>query len=336
MGASGWLLVAGEIRSATRTADLRAAAAGLHAVDPQAPGGEAAGAVFVQGATVVEQPPRDPLLGVSAHALRLDRLVEMYQWREHREGTGDNKTVAYEPVWSAALIDSSRFDQRLAHGNPGSMAIPRASFAAPEARLGRLLLSPEVLAELPATMAVPAPAGALAGQAGRRFRKAGDWLHTGDAQDPAIGDLRLRFLAVPAQEISVVAGLESGRLVPWRTPGGRTVALAAAGRQEAGELLGRAQREDWLGAWQARAGGGFLAFVAMLLLRAGLGVEGRSPGTAIAGAALMAGAFALACVAGGWLLFRPLASGGLLLAAAGAAMAAGLLLARGRARGPSG
>lgn len=335
---SGWLLVRGEQRQAVLGTGLAAAEDRLEILDPAAPAGGTAAAVFVQGQARVVEPPKDPLLGVTAVVLRLDRLVEMLQWREHVEGSGEDRTVLYEPVWSATLIDSSRFHQRLAHANPGSMPIPPASFPAPGARLGRLNLAPEVLAALPAEAAVAADPAQLARRTGRSFTRAGEWLYTGDPQAPAVGDLRLRFAAAPAGEISVLAGLEGAGLegaglegdvlVPWPAPGGGMVALAAPGLVEPATLVGEARRRGWLEAWKTRLGGGFLAVVAMLMARAGLGIGRQGPVQAVAGALLAATGFSLACIGAGWLLFRPLAEAGLLLAAAGAAGALALLAFR--------
>ena len=65
------------------------------------------GPVHVVGEARATAPARDPALGVTAEGLRLDRTAETYQWLEHKEGSGDNKNLRYERVWSPVLSSVS-------------------------------------------------------------------------------------------------------------------------------------------------------------------------------------------------------------------------------------
>src|SRR6478736_4328878 len=89
-------------------------------------------------------PVRDPLFGVAAEALRLDRTAETYQWLEVREGTGRNKNLRYDKVWSPVLIPSERFEQRSFHANPPRLPISSARLLAQGVRLAELELDPAI------------------------------------------------------------------------------------------------------------------------------------------------------------------------------------------------
>lgn len=215
------------------------------------------GAVHLIGEAVASGPARDPAFGLSVQALRLDRTAETYQWREHREGSGDNKVLRYERVWSPVPIPSRRFEQRSTHVNPGRLRVASARFQGGEARLGGLVLDPALVDELPATRELfPERDGPLTA-AGLGFRRAGDWLYSGDPEAPRIGDVRVRFAAAPEGRVSVVAAEADGRLVPWRG-GGAVVALAVYGDVPAEELLGSAARSGWREAWALRGFAGLV------------------------------------------------------------------------------
>src|SRR5688572_9889170 len=53
----------------------------------------------------------DPVFGVSANAIALNRKVAMYQWKEKSESRGggsEARTYRYTKEWSETLVDSSK------------------------------------------------------------------------------------------------------------------------------------------------------------------------------------------------------------------------------------
>lgn len=209
-------------------------------------------AVYRTGEARASGPARDPEFGVVVQALRLDRTAETYQWIEHREGSGDNKVLRYERVWSPVLIPSQRFEQRSTHVNPPRLRVADARFTGGEVLLDGLALDPALADRLPATRELfPERERPLAAE-GLAFRRDGDWLYSGDPQEPRIGDVRVRFAAAPEGRVSVVAAEADGRLVPWRGRSGAVAALAAYGDVPAAELLGAAARGDWREGWALR------------------------------------------------------------------------------------
>ncbi len=211
--------------------------------------------MHVVGTASASAPVRDPMFGFAVEALRLDRTAETYQWLETREGSGDNKNLRYEKIWSPELIQSARFEQRSFHTNPPSLSITSAQFRAENVVLLMRELDPVLVDALPATRAWRPDRDSVVHAARLLFARAGDWLYSGDPVNPKIGDVRVRFAAAPAGLLSVVAEQDGRRLVPFRAPGGGAVALVAYGDLDAEEMLRAASRADWREAWALRAFG---------------------------------------------------------------------------------
>jgi hypothetical protein len=83
--------------------------------------------VHVSGLATTDQTLKDPQFRVSAPAIRLQRIVKMYQWRERSEtrtqrtlGGGQEQvtTFTYAKDWSDTPIDSTRFKKPAGHENP--------------------------------------------------------------------------------------------------------------------------------------------------------------------------------------------------------------------------
>ena len=112
----------------------------------------------------------------------------------------------------------------------------------------------------------------------RRFKRAGDWLYSGDPRSPEIGDVRLRFASAPEGRVSLLAAREDGRIVPYAAAGGGSVALAAYGEVPAATLLADAARADWRDAWALRGFATMLVLLATLFAMPELGARLRAAG----------------------------------------------------------
>jgi hypothetical protein len=287
--------------------------------------------VHMTGELAAPNPARDPVFGVTGAGLvRLRRNVEMYQWREEthsetHENVGGSKTTettyTYRRDWSATPLVSSGFHHPEGHANP-AMTVNSQTFDASETRLGAYRLSPALLSQISAFTAQDPGAAIPDG-----YRRDGDALYRGnDPANPAVGDLRIRFEAVPAQTYSVVAALAGGALAEYRGARDVTIALAAPGVVSAAQQFKAKVAEENTWTWILR-GAGFVAMLIGFLLVARpvsmvLAILPFVEGIAEAGAFLIALILAipLTCliIAIAWIAHRPVIGGLLIVAAIGA------------------
>lgn len=290
-----------ERRLATSMAALRAAHDALATV-----GGEV-GVVRVSGRIAPTQPAVDPLFRVEAPAVRLDRTAETLQWRERREGTGDNRVLRYDRVWSADPIDSDRFVRRVGHANPSPLAVTSQAFRVAEATLAGSPLGEAAIDALPASAQLAADELGMREANGRRFAPASGQLVSGDPARPQVGDVRVRYNYVPHGAYTIVGGLRGGEFVPWQAPSGGEVLLAASGDVAAEELIGNAAGDRWRDAWRWRGlGTAALGVIGLITIPAWRHLVGerRSAPSLAAVAALAGSGLAAAACSLGWLLAR--------------------------------
>lgn len=293
-------------------------------VDPQANGR----LVHVSGTMQPTTSARDPIFGVTGDGLlRLSRAVEMYQWKEatssqSQQSVGGSKTTettyTYQHVWSDQPIVSTQFKVRDGHQNP-PMQVRSATFNAGEVKLGAYRVDPSLLNKVSTFTPLQAQSAPPAG-----YQAAGDGFYQGqNPSQPAIGDVRVSFAAIPAQTVSVAAAQSNGVLTGYRDANGYTIALAEPGVVTAAGLFHDEQKSEGQLTWILRGAG----FVAMLIgfvcvtrpLTMIIAVVPFLESLVGAGAFLVALTLAvpitLATIAVAWIVHRPLI-GGLLLVGA--------------------
>ena len=284
--------------------------------------------VHVTGMMKPGTPARDPVFGVTGDGLtRLERKVEMFQWKEDKETESHNNlggskttttTFKYAKVWSDSAISSGAFHVPDGHHNP-SMPARSETFDGDSVMLGAYRLDPPVLSKItdftPLHPAIAPPAG---------YQVAGEGFYQGrDPAQPAIGDLRVSFRGVPAQIISVVAAQASGALTAWRDVNGYTIALAEPGMVTAQVLFKEEAHAASVLTWILRGVGFVLVLVGFLCLARPLtslfAVVPFLESLVGAGVFLIALTLAvpvtLLTIAFAWLAHRPLVGVGLIVAA---------------------
>jgi hypothetical protein len=296
------------------------------AVDPSLAGK----LVHVTGPLSTATPVRDSQFGVGGRdVVRLQRKVEMYQWKEtkstktHKEIGGSEETettYSYSKVWSDRPLDSSRYRRPDGHGNP-AMSLTSRTVSSNNARLGAYRVDPAVLAQMDnfapyATADATPPAG---------FRRDGDTFYRGnDRGTPAIGDMRVNFTAVTAQTMSVVAAAAGNSLAPFRSDNGYTIKLAVPGVASAIQMLKEQEQSERTLTWIIRAVGFVAMAIGFMLILGPLSTLASV--LPFLGGMIEAGAFVigfglaipitLVVIALAWVANRPLLGIGLLVLAA--------------------
>lgn len=168
--------------------------------------------VLVSGMPDVVEPPRDHDFHVHVDTPLLVREVAMFQWREVRVG-GD---VSYQQDWVDHAVDSSRFDQPAGHANTQPFPFDSQRFVAPQVRLDHFMLAPAIVQALPMPLRPVTPDfSRLPANLQASFQAYDGMLTTSTSpENPHLGDLRVHWLAMPLEVVTVVARVDGDRLGP--------------------------------------------------------------------------------------------------------------------------
>ena len=268
--------------------------------------------------------PDFPSMEVKALVLR--RHVEIFQWKEDQQTKESKKvggavekvtTYSYSKVWHSSLYDSARFHEAGGHVNPSAMPYADLTLKDPDARVGAFRTPADML-DLPVTETLRAPDGSplAKGQAVH------GQIYIGKNPDaPEIGDVRIRHLYAPEQDVSIIARQQGDSFASFSVSGGkRTIRMLKPGLYDAAAMFDAAQDENTLLAWLIRAGGvlglltGFFLILRPLAVAADLVPlvgDILSVGAGIASLCLSL-ACGLLVIGLAWIFYRPLLGAGLL------------------------
>ncbi|MGE4220581.1 MAG: TMEM43 family protein [Alphaproteobacteria bacterium] len=307
--------------------------------------------VHVSGTAGTKQTLEDPVFRVRAQALRLVRIVEMYQWVEDREtrtvkqlggGEREETVYRYRTEWRDAPVDSAAFKLAAEHRNP-PMRFRGSAFQAADIAVGAFRLGSRFRDMLYGETDFPLADAVQAGlppSLAAEFQVSGTELVKGDPASPQVGDLRVRYTWIAPTQISVVGRQDGANLGPYRTKTG-TLELLSMEAADADTMFAAAEDENTILTWLLRLGGIVFLDVGFALL---LGPLARLAdvvpmvGTLIGGGiALVAAVVGLAVgfttIGLAWLAYRPVLALGLL--AVSAAAIAGAIALRRRRTAPS-
>ena len=290
--------------------------------------------VHVSGTAATEASLSDPVFGISANALKLRREVEMYQWHESSKsetkkklggGTETVTTYSYSTGWSNHAISSSGFKKSAGHENPGSMPYRSEELVAERITLVAFTLPPSLVSKISGSQSLALPSDLPLPEelAGRAKRQDGGLYLGQNPASPQVGDVRIRFAMVPAQEISVVAQQHGSSFVPYQAKAGGAIELLQEGKVPAEAMFKKAEQDNVILTWILRAVGFVLMFAGLSTMFKVLSVAADllpflgniiGAGTGII-AFFLAALLSLLTIAAAWIVARPLLGIGLLVAA---------------------
>ncbi|PWC35565.1 TMEM43 family protein [Azospirillum sp. TSO22-1] len=285
--------------------------------------------VHVSGPATVPGRLNDPVFNVGhPSALRLERTVEMYQWRQNEEskseksvGGSETTTTTYRYVkeWSERPIDSSAFKRPDGHRNP-SMPYRSAAIEARGARLGAFALDPSLVKQVSAFERLAPDSSAVLPQG---FSWVGEQLYRGASPDqPQVGDVRVGFRVVPVQTLSVVGAQMNGTLTGFPGERGQTINLVETGARSADTMFQHAKSDENTLTWILRAVGFFVMLFGVLFMASPIlwlasllpFLESLVGAAAFGMAVVVSVPLTLTVVAVAWLAHRPLVGAGLIVA----------------------
>ena len=205
------------------------------------------------------------------------------------------------------------------------MPLRSATFDGTDVKLGAYKVDPSVLNKLNAFSPLRADAPPPPG-----YQVSGDGFYRGQSpSQPAVGDVRVSFTAVPAQTVSIAAGEASGTLTAYRDTNGYTIALVQPGLVSAETMFHDEKKSESTLTWILR-GAGFVAVLIgficvarpLTMLFAVLPFLESMVGAGVFLVALtLAIPVTLITIAVAWIAHRPLIGGLLLVAGIGAMFA---------------
>uniref|UniRef100_A0A8D0HMQ1 Transmembrane protein 43 n=1 Tax=Sphenodon punctatus TaxID=8508 RepID=A0A8D0HMQ1_SPHPU len=286
--------------------------------------------VHLSGPLRTSKPLFDPSYGLSIHAVKLKRHVEMYQWVEYEdskeyEENGEVKKetrYSYNTEWKSEVVNSRNFDREIGHKNPSAMAVESFTAVAPEVKVGRLVLSKGLVEKIDSFKQMSL--SRLEDPHADIIRSGDYFYHSENPRRPEVGDLRVSFFYTglsgdrshlgPADAVTVIARQRGDQLVPYQTKTGDILQILHLEELSAEEVFQKEHQSNSMKTWGLRAAGWLAMFVGINLMTRILYtlVDWFPVVRDLVNIGLKAFAFCVATslslltVSVGWLFYRPL------------------------------
>lgn len=229
---------------------------------------------------------KDPLFGIGANAIKLQRDVEMYQWVEKKEtksrkrvggGRTSTTTYSYSKKWQSGYEDSSRFHEPAGHENPRpeyshfdatAEMVSVGAYKLSKSILGSITsyepinLTNENLDSLPDQIKSKAKL-----EQGVFYIRKGEF----DLGEPIVGDLRVRFRVIRTQEVSIVSQVAGDSFQKYHAKAG-DLELVDMGRVSAEDMFDEAKSENATFTWILRAVGFAMCGIGFSMILGPIGV----------------------------------------------------------------
>lgn len=232
-------------------------------------------AIYLSGLATTKDTLTDTVLGINENAISLTRKVEMYQWKETIETKTEKqlggsekqiKTYSYNKIWSASLIDSSKFKDQEGHQNPATMPLSSQQQYAKNVTLGDFVLPDTLIQQI--DLSKPIDLASVNKESLKtRFNKPihliKNKLYIGqNDQMPQTGDLRISLSAAYPQDVSIIAQQTGNTLQPYIPPSGESIMLLSTGHHSSDQMIDEAKSQNRMLAW-------ILRLVSLLMLIGG-------------------------------------------------------------------
>jgi hypothetical protein len=197
--------------------------------------------IHLSGYPMVNAARRDDLFEIVAvNAIKLRRVVSMYQWQEEI-----SKDPTYYQMWSKQHIDSSQFIEPREHLNPPKLVAEKTVIAG-QVKLGDFMLSANLIEKMePYQKFLIMDSSFWQVQENLRSFLQGKKLHFEeesyyvgqDSAHPQIGDLQISFEIVQPGIISIIAKQANSSLIPYQTQTGDEIEFFEYGTVSAEKMF---------------------------------------------------------------------------------------------------
>ncbi len=304
--------------------------------------------VHVTGQTATEETLTDPTYKVTQkNVVKLQRLVEFYQFKENVETTSKKKlggsketkkTYTYSKAWVGSPIDSSQFkDTAYQSKNTVSHQVSDQSFSSKAVSLGAFALSAKQIGSISATTPltlngseldpVPSTEADPTDTAKKApYQISGNYFYHGAKPNaPSIGDVRISFKTAPVGDTSIIAQQNNNSFVAYQSTND-ALDMLKSGIHSSEAMFAQAEDANSNLSWFLRAGGAIAMAIGFGMILKPLSVVmdvipflGSIAGTGTGLIAILLSVIiSSGVIAVAWLFHRPLLSGVLLLVIIGA------------------
>jgi hypothetical protein len=274
----------------------------------------------------------DPRFGIEVNAIKLERVVEMYQYKENKKteekdnlggSTTVTETFTYEEVWSSSLINSDNFYESW-RKNPKAFENKAEKWNANNVTLDAFKLSEGIINSMSGFEALPV--NPELADSNQNFQITQGLIYYGyDAKFPEIGDERISYRVLYPQDVSIIAQQFGQTFKPFKTKVGKDIQLVMRGNLTADEMWAAEESKNTMIRWILRLVGFLLMFGGFTAIFKPLAVAGSVIpflGKIVGfGTSLIAGvlsfSISLIVIAIAWIFYRPLLGVLLLVVAIG-------------------
>lgn len=166
--------------------------------------------IFMNGYLILNKDLEDKEFNVSVRTSKLERIVEIYQYKETKE---DDETYSYETDWYSELIDSSEFKND-GFDNPSSMKYENKTYYN-DTYLGAFKLDDKEIDELGLYSRYLDLDSEFASKNG--FNISNEYYTTSkDIDFPEVGDIRISFRYNSSSSVSVIAKQDNDTLSEYK------------------------------------------------------------------------------------------------------------------------
>lgn len=207
----------------------------------------------------------DNTFSISENAIKLKRIVELFQWSESTEietvegMDGNTETItsyAYQKVWDDQLIDSTGFQERLGHENPQNKPLENEEQVAAPVSVSAYTLPDRLVRSLSDYERLSLNSDLLAGLPNtqqEQWQVFNNYIYQSDnPSNPLIGDVRIWYQIIRPGMVSVIAKQNGDSLEPYQTENGRSIEMIRTGQVAAEEMFEGVIQDNRLSTWLFR------------------------------------------------------------------------------------
>lgn len=260
---------------------------------------------------------QDQKFGIKVVGAKLERKVEMYQWKEEcTTDDNDNENCTYSKEWADSLIDSAEFKES-GHSNPTSFKyeseeyfgsnIKVGAFDLPQRLLERLSYNKDIKNEQLTEQYKNTVEG---------FKVENNYITNTEGEEAKIGDLRVSYKYANDGEVSMLGVQKGNTLTAFTGKKGKTIFEIRRGSMTGKEILNNLTKTNNMWKWILRVVGTLLVmggissvFAPLQTLTNKVPVLGSLVNMSTSLIATVLGlAISLIVIAVAWFRFRPILS----------------------------